>query len=632
MASKKRRQFQQILHENELNANWQMAKVCAFGAFVLAIVWVAYLAHWFPLYDYTLVNVFIPIDIVLLLIPLAIKRTKFFVHPVFKYFLLFGFLAVIGVLNIIIPKHGILGYALIIVLAGHYYSTKLGRIMFVATLITMFVCLYGGMFVGEYDTNLLGAGMLSVDETGKAVLYEPQSPAERYEYLKYRLENGRNRFVEVFLYYYLSRALILSLIFLASHALEKRTFNLLKSESENRKQKERMQTELGIAHDIQLNALPRPFQNNDDVEILAELIPAKEVGGDFYDYVILDSNHVAVLIGDVAGKGVPGAMVMMKTVTCFQNFIRPGKDPAKIMAEVNAALSRNNESATFVTCFFGILDTQTGLLTFCNAGHNPPVIRAGKRAFFLPTSRMMPLGSGDLAAYHNEQFRLKKGDMIALYTDGLTEARNAQGGFYGNEALLSFFSKSDFSSLMQLHYELRDEMLNFIGTAEQADDLTYLFLQYQGDKISIFEMEVPAETGQVQKLLDLVREKTTLYGIKKPVTAALLLVVDEIFSNIAKYAYDNKTEDPTVYFRFQYNVDKKEVVLVFVDKGIHFNMLGVEKDPLSQQTYASAEQGGLGILLVKKQMDDCSYSRLWDKNVLILKKKVQISNGKEPQN
>lgn len=614
-------EFRETLYKNELNANRQMVTVCAFAAAVLGLVWLGYIFQLFPLTDYTLVHIFMPIDILILLSPLLLKRTKVFCWPGFKYCLIFGFLFVVAILNIVVPKHAILGYALVLILACHYYSPKMGVVVFFVTLPVMLVCIYGGMFFGEYDVNLLSHGVIRYDEAGQPYIYEPLTAAERYEYLQDLLVNhGTNRYLAVFLYYYLSRALILVLIMFTCVALDARTHKLLTSEAQTRSQKETIETELRIASEIQANSLPRPFVATDDVEIFAELLPAKEVGGDFYDYIMLDSTHVAIVIGDVSGKATPGAMWMMKTVTCLEDLIRPGKKPSEILHEVNAALSKHNESATFVTCFLGVLDTQTGMLTYCNAGHNPPIIKRGGRAFYLPVSSGMVLGAGELYRGQDENFRLLKKDTLFLYTDGLTEARDANQAFFGEKRLLNFVNQTPFSSLVEFHYKLDDELDTFTKGAPQADDMTYLFLQYQGDKVSTSEIECEAILANAPKVMDFAKKALKKNAIGEKTSREIQIIIDEIFSNVAKYAYEGKAG--FFYLRFQYNIDKKEIILTFVDKGVDFNMIEAHNESVTEENFEHKKEGGLGMMMVRNSVDDSSYARHGGKNILTLTKQA----------
>ena len=234
------------------------------------------------------------------------------------------------------------------------------------------------MFFGEFDPGLL-MGELD-DKNGLIHSYLDtsktfeDSPVGRYEYLKFLFTTGRNRFLTAFLYYYFPRAVIIVILFFSSNQLNKRTNRLLFNEIKVNSEHQKTKTELEVARDIQLATLPSDFVTTELVEIVGELKAAKEVGGDFYDYVKIDDSHTAIIIGDVSGKGIAAAMFMMKTITCFKNFTTINKTPAQILKEINRSIYDGNQSQMFVTCFLAILDKSTGRLQFANAGHNPPII------------------------------------------------------------------------------------------------------------------------------------------------------------------------------------------------------------------------------------------------------------------
>ena len=194
----------------------------------------------------------------------------------------------------------------------------------------MLVCLYISLFIGEYDANLLG-----VKEIKDGGALEIFGIKERFDLMHEQLVNGQNRYIQVFVYSYLPRALLFTIIFIVCNSLNVRTYKLLVEEINVNSEQEKTKTELEVAKDIQLATLPTSFVTSKDIEIQAELKAAKEVGGDFYDYFVLDDDHTAILIGDVSGKGIPAAMFMMKTITCFKNFMSASKTPAEIMKEVN---------------------------------------------------------------------------------------------------------------------------------------------------------------------------------------------------------------------------------------------------------------------------------------------------------
>jgi serine phosphatase RsbU (regulator of sigma subunit) len=217
--------------------------------------------------------------------------------------------------------------------------------------------------------------------------------------------------------------------------------------------------------------LPTEFVTSEDIEIQAELKAAKHVGGDFYDYFLLDNEHAALVIADVSGKGIPAAMFMMKTITCFKNFTRANKTPAQILREVNASIYDEN-SQMFVTCFLAILNKKTGELQFANAGHNPPVILP--KGEFIEVLPNAPVGLWPGLEYEGESIDNIKGCPLFLYSDGLNEAENRAQKQFGDDHLLHLLSNAEFSSARQTVEEIEEEVEKFRDGAEPNDDLTMM--------------------------------------------------------------------------------------------------------------------------------------------------------------
>ena len=605
------------LRKNEYDANKEMVKISFLAGIFLLIIWIGYLVKLFPLRSYTLVHIFMPLTIILLLSTIFWDKGKHFTHPRVKYMLLFNYMLGVLIINIIIPKHGIMAWALVIIMANHYYSPKLGRFIFATSMVGMLIALYFGMLFGEYDINLYN-GVYNYLEDGVIKTLEPATVQERINLLQEHLANGDNRYLKVFIFYYLARAIILTLAFLVSQGLNKRTFKLLTEEIDANTAKQKMETELKLASEIQLAALPPESLSNQDVEILAELKAAREVGGDFYDYYYLDAKHIAVIIGDVSDKGSPAAMFMMKAITCFKNIASIEKSASEILTEVNKLLCQGNENSMFVTAFFGILDLESGVLQYANAGHNAPVIGQNALYHYLAVESGFLLGAVPTIEYTNQQTKLSKGDMIMLYTDGITEARNSSGEFFGEERLLNCFNNIEFDSMIELHHNIKDSIEEFVGDAIQTDDITFMTIKYQSDEIYIKELSVLADIAQISKLEDSLKESIKEYHLEF-LSEKLLTVLDETASNICKFAYTSFLGE--IFYRFTYNKTKQEVSLTFIDKGIPFNQMAFENQ-MVDENYQNKPLGGLGIMLVKQIIDYHSYNRINNKNILVLKKKI----------
>ena len=625
MQKTERDRYLEAYYENEYNANKEMSYALAFAGILIAVIWIMYLIP--GIFNVTpqarlITCIALPVVILLFWEPILTIKFGFHHRPGFKYFIIGEFIFAIAILNIIIPKHAIIGWALCIVLTNHYYNPKICKITYLITLIAMLLCIYAAMFLGEYDPNLLmGEAEVKPGIIHTFTNYDitfADNPKGRFEYLHYLKEIGYNRYWSVFIFYYFARALILTIIFFVCNGLNKRTYNLLVDEIKVGASLATQSSELELAGKIQLSVLPDAFESNKDVEITAILKPTKEVGGDFYDYYKIDDNHVAILIADVSGKGMPAAMFMMKAITCFKNFIDTSLSPKEILAKVNASVYNGNVNDMFLTCFLGILDIETGVLTYANAGHNPPIIGHNFSFQYLKCNSGFILGGFEDVFVCDEQIKLEPGDSITLYTDGITEARNEKGEFFQEERLLNIFNSKEYDSIFELQSDLKDELIEFRGKAPQSDDITILTLKYRGDEIIRKEIEVLSRIENLDKINQLVdevlEENDILY-----VNAKTKVVIDEIYSNISKFAY---TDEGKVYFRVTYNLVKKELTLTFIDSGVEFDPLNVEEDILGDD-YMNKEVGGLGIIIVKQMCSKTMYYRLNGKNILNLKISVE---------
>ena len=241
-------------------------------------------------------------------------------------------------------------------------------------------------------------------------------------------------------------------------------------------QKERFESELRIARDIQMSMVPQTFPQRDGLDMFAAMTPAREVGGDLYDFVLSDQ-QLYFCLGDVSGKGVPASIFMGQTLRLFLSMAKQGMKPADICTRMNSELADGNESAMFVTFFVGLVDLTTGHLSFCNAGHNPPVLVSGAtEASFLNVEPNAPLGLWPDLQYVGEEIESIKHHPLFLYSDGLTEAENPQQEQFGEERLISFFRQRPFDSAQQVIECLRDAVEAHRHGAEPNDDLTMLCL------------------------------------------------------------------------------------------------------------------------------------------------------------
>ena len=248
-------------------------------------------------------------------------------------------------------------------------------------------------------------------------------------------------------------------------------------------EKERIGAELNVATQIQADMLPRifpPFPERDEFDIYATMTPAREVGGDFYDFFLVDRDHLAVVIADVSGKGVPAALFMVIAKTLIKNHAQAGMAPSQVFETVNNQLCENNEAGMFVTAFLGVLEISTGRFIYVNAGHNPPLAALGGQPYdWLPSKRGFVLAGMENMSYRQQEIILRPGDRLFLYTDGVTEALDPESALYSEERLRAFFNGAAPAgkSLAEQLSLLRGDIAAFAAGAEQADDITMLLLQ-----------------------------------------------------------------------------------------------------------------------------------------------------------
>jgi sigma-B regulation protein RsbU (phosphoserine phosphatase) len=413
-----------------------------------------------------------------------------------------------------------------------------------------------------------------------------------------------------------------------ARAFNKMTSDLKKSIEENvhdRAEKERIAAELGIAANIQTSMLPNvfpPFPDRKEFDLFALMNPAREVGGDFYDFYLLDRDNLAVVIADVSGKGIPAALFMVITKTLIKNcsFCRT---PKSVFESINNRLYNTNDEGIFVTGIVGFYNIPTGKFVFVNAGHNPPVVKKrGKNYEFIKTEPCIILGFIQNAQYREEEIYLESGDTLYLYTDGVTEAMNSENEMFGEQRLLSVLNRNINSSPQELLDAVKQDVNNYIGDAEQTDDITMLALKVldvskkpkETKEASIKQLQVEANTENLVNVLGFINADLEKLNYPIDLRNHINIAVEEIFINIANYAYEaaGGSVDITI------STDEKTIIR-FEDTGKHYNPLD-QADPDLKKDPADRNIGGLGIYMVKKIMDKVEYFRTEGKNILVITK------------
>jgi sigma-B regulation protein RsbU (phosphoserine phosphatase) len=392
--------------------------------------------------------------------------------------------------------------------------------------------------------------------------------------------------------------------------------------------KARMQEELNVGRDIQRSMLPRvfpAFPDRREIELYAVLEPALEVGGDLYDFFLVDEHRLCFVIGDVSGNGVPAALFMAMTKTMVKTLAASDPSPASIVTHVNDALSADNDSCMFVTLYLGILNLRDGTLLTTNAGHNPPLLKRQDGQFEWLTGIDGPM-VGPMAgfAFKETTIQLGPGDELFLYTDGVTEADNRRRELFSNDRLKTVLAKSHAVSVVDRLGEVMQAVRTFAGEVPQADDITMLGLRYHGIAPSdvaarVFRRTMPNQLMAIPDLQMAFEQYVRQWEGAKPLIPTLNMALDDLLNNVVQYAFPNA---PTKHhIEVEGEVRDTCVIFTITDDGIPFNPLTVAPPDLSLLLH-EREIGGLGIHLVRSMFDEVSYHRTVGHNVLTVKKKL----------
>ena len=392
-------------------------------------------------------------------------------------------------------------------------------------------------------------------------------------------------------------------------------------------QKRRMQEELDVGRDIQLGMLPQKLPASRSEGIFAvhgSMKAAREVGGDFYDFFFVDEDHFAVCIGDVSGKGVPAALFMAVTKALIKSRASDDRSPASILTHVNEEIAADNDSCMFITVFFGILHVPSGRLHYTNAGHNPPYIRRANGSIDPLDARHGPvIGALDGVTYGEDSTSLGRNDLVLLFTDGVTEAMNPKDELYSEARLEQTLEATEFSDPQATVGTVIEAVEAFADGAEQSDDITLLALTYQVEGVTgelpNLHIVIPNKLEEVGPVMDQFEQFCEQQEIPRHPTQQVLLALDELLNNTISYGFEDG-EEHEVETHIEL-VPGRKLTVTLIDDGIPFNPL-LMKSPDTTSSLEERDIGGLGIHLVRETMDDVSYKRRVDKNVLTLIKKL----------
>ena len=400
--------------------------------------------------------------------------------------------------------------------------------------------------------------------------------------------------------------------------MEKDTLEYIQNIEKITSEQQRIGAELDLASRIQENSVPRvfpAFPNRQEFDLYANMVPAKEVGGDFYSYFLIDDDHLAFTIADVSVKGVPAALFMMVTMILINERAMIGGTPDEILSFVNKRICSHNEAEMFVTTWLGILELSTGKITATNAGHDDPAIfRDGKLFDIEKAKHGLVMGAMDGAKYTSYEIQLKPGDKIFLYTDGIPEATNKDLKLFGLDRMVESLNKYKDSTPQGIIEGVKADVNEFVAEAPQFDDMTMLCIEYKGGTKSN-SIEVDATDENLDKVNDFIRQSVNSKCSEKTLNQ-VLLVVEELYINVAHYAY--KPEIGKI--KIDAEVSDNLLRITLTDSGKPYNPLE-RQDPDITLDAKDRKIGGLGVFMSKKLVNKIAYERVDDKNILVLEKK-----------
>jgi sigma-B regulation protein RsbU (phosphoserine phosphatase) len=412
----------------------------------------------------------------------------------------------------------------------------------------------------------------------------------------------------------------------AINKMQKSLKQYVRNIEETTSARERMEGELQIARDIQMSIIPKkfpPFPKIKSFELYAHLEQAKQVGGDLYDFFMIDHDHLCIAIGDVSGKGVPAALFMAITRTLLRAKAALHYKPHEIIASMNKTISSENDNYMFVTFAVGVLDIFSGDFEYCSAGHNAPFIYKNKSDFeLLKVNVNIPLGIDSEYFFKSNKFKFEDGDKLFLYTDGVTEAMDNNGNFFSDERLQVSLSSHKDNGVTEMTYLVKKDIHSFIQGAEQSDDMAMLMLSFRQSEYTtciIESIKIENNLAKLDLMADFVKELGNQYLFSQKILFEINLVLEELLTNTIKYGYsDNNFHEIEIILY----LCKEEIIVEIIDDSNEFNPFDRGVPEQLTKSAEDREIGGLGIFFVMNYADKYSYKRESGKNIIRLSKNI----------
>ena len=471
---RKRLTADEMFHDTEVQANRLGALILLCSGIFLVFSLILTAVGLFPLSWDTLFPPFIQaiVEILILLVVCRIfKNDAWWL----KHLLILGIIVVYARLDSMLTHKAAILMVVPVVFSSRYFSKRLTVVTSLVTTAAFLLSAIWGATHGMINLNIVtmakGTQMVATGGfIGEAVVNAGT--------------DDKMLTVNTLLYDYIPKWLMFSIVSIISCNIAGRGRDMVVTQHDKDVKSARLESELDLATSIQADMLPNifpAFPDRSEFDIYAAMNPAKEVGGDFYDFFLVDDDHLCMVIADVSGKGIPAALFMMASKIIIANNAMMGKSPARILSDTNAALCSNNREAMFVPVWLGILEIPTGKLVAANAGHEYPAIKTPDGKFELLKDRHgLVIGGMESAKYKDYELTLEPGSKLFLYTDGVPEATDAEEKMFGTERMLAALNQTPDAAPRELIDGVRGAVSAFADKAEQFDDLTVLCLDYKG--------------------------------------------------------------------------------------------------------------------------------------------------------
>ena len=470
-------QTTETLWNNEVQANLFVARILIYTSVIAGIIMILSAVHVFSIKSDVLMR-YLGFAIAEMLIPAAICIYLKGERKWLKVLLMIAYVVVLARLHMILGHNIVLCLVFPVVLSVRYYSKQLTSFVATITVLTYVAASWYGIThqITRIDLNMV--------ELPAGTILEFKEAADLRTAIDPAMIDYDQLFMHFMQHSFLPKLILFAMIAVICSLIAEKGRQVIYAQIAETEKTERLATELNLASSIQSNMLPNifpVFPERKEFTLHASMTPAKEVGGDFYDFFFVDDDHIALVMADVSGKGIPAALFMMVSRTLIKNRALMGGDPSEILYDVNKQLCESNAAGLFVTVWLGILEISTGRGIAANAGHEHPALYRNGDEFHLVVYKHSPaVAVMDGMKFKEHEFVLHPGDTLFVYTDGVAEATSTSNELFGNERMLDALNRDPDALPKQLLANVKAGVDEFVQGAEQFDDLTMLSLKYFG--------------------------------------------------------------------------------------------------------------------------------------------------------